>query len=183
MELLVFMGGMVSQLTSGLWIDNLGFKAPYWFIFCCLVLSVLYVIFIVPESRPRTTQQRVSFFSLQGVKKVWHVMKDPRNGARRNLILLVVCCGLITLTTLGVGGVIVLFLLHSPLCFSPDMIGYFSATRFAMQGLGAVVGIKLFGRCVTELNITRIGMTSLLLCLVVFGFSKKTWNVFMGKCK
>ncbi|KAL9982404.1 hypothetical protein ACROYT_G004441 [Oculina patagonica] len=181
MEFLVFFGGMISQLTSGLWIKNLGFVAPYWFIFSCLLASVLYIILFVPESRASTENKSIrKLFSLSNIKRVWHVYKNPRDGARRNLIIFTSCTGLIVLTTLGVGGVIVLFLLHSPLCFSAEKVGYFSAFRHFSHGLGAVLGIKLLGRCLNEVNIARVGIFSLASSLVVFGFSKVDWLVFMS---
>ncbi|KAL9982405.1 hypothetical protein ACROYT_G004442 [Oculina patagonica] len=181
MEFLVFFGGMISQLTSGLWIENLGFVAPYWFIFFCLLSSVLYVILFVPESRAPTENKSIrKLFSLSSVKRVWHVYKNPRDGARRNLIIFTLASGVIVLTTMGVSGVVVLFLLHSPLCFSAEKVGYFSAFRFFVQGLGAVLGIKLLGRCLNEVNIARVGIFSLALSLIVFGFSKVEWLVFMS---
>lgn len=181
MEFLVFFGGMISQLTSGLWIENLGFVAPYWFIFICLLASVLYVIFFVPESRASSTEHKSirKLFSLSSVKRVWYVYKNPRNGARRNLIIFTLSSGVVVLTSLGVAGVIVLFLLHSPLCFSAEKVGYFAAFRYFSQGLGAVLGIKLLGKCLNEVNIARAGIFSLALSLIVFGFSKVTWLVFM----
>ena len=182
----MFIGGMISQLTSGLWIENLGFIAPYWFIFVCLLMSVLYIIFFVPESRASSTRVDrkliiCKLFSLSSIKRVWYVYKYPRNGARRNLIIFTLCCGVVVLTTLGVSGVIVLFLLHSPLCFSAEKVGYFAAFRYFSQGLGAVLGIKVLGRCINEVNIARVGIISLALSLLVFGFSKDEWLVFMGK--
>ena len=187
MECLVFFGGMISQLTSGLWIENLGFVAPYWFIFVCLLASVLYVIFFVPESRASssTVDKKLivcKLFTLSSIKRVWYVYKYPRNGARRNLIIFTLCSGVIILTTLGVSGVTVLFLLHSPLCFSAEKVGYYAAFRYFSQGLGAILGIKLLGRCLNEVNIARVGIISLALLLLVFGFSKVEWLVFMGKC-
>ena len=181
-ELLVFMGGMVSQLTSGLWIENLGFLPPYWFIFSCLLASVAYVVFFVPESKPVTERTSVrQLCSLTAVKRVWHIYKNPRNGARRNLVIFTLSSGIVVLTSLGVGGVIVLFLLHSPLCFSPEKVGYFSAFRFASLGIGAVLGIKILARWMTEVNIARVGIISQVAFLLVFGFSKTTWLVFLCK--
>ena len=186
MECLVFFGGMISQLTSGLWIENLGFVAPYWFIFVCLLSSVLYIIVFVPESRASssTVDKKLimcKLFSLSSIKRVWYVYKYPRNGARRNLVIFTLCCGVTVLTTLGVSGVVVLFLLHSPLCFSAEKVGYFSAFRYFSQGLGAVLGIKLLGRCVNEVNIARAGIISVALSLLMLGFSKVEWLVFTGK--
>lgn len=186
MEFLVFFGGMISQLTSGLWIKNLGFVAPYWFIFVCLLASVLYIILFVPESRASssTADKKLiicKLFSFSGIRRVWYVYKYPRNGARRNLIIFTLSCGISVLTTLGVSGVVVLFLLHSPLCFSAEKVGYFSAFRYFSQGLGAVLGIKVLGRCINEVGIARVGIISLALSLLVLGFSKVEWLVFIGK--
>jgi len=183
MEFLVFTGGMVSQLTSGLWIENLGFIAPYWFSLACLLGSIFYVVFFVQESRASSTENQSirKLFSLTSIKRVWYVYKNPRNGARRNLIIFTLSSAVIVLTTLGVGGVIVLFLLHSPLCFSAEEVGYFSGFRFFVQGLGAVLGIKLLGRCVNEVNIVRAGIFSLAVALIVFGFSRTAWLVYMCK--
>lgn len=182
MELLVFIGGMISQLTSGLWIEKFGFVAPYWFIFGCLLASVVYVILFVPESRPSTSNGGTirKLFSLKSVKRVWYVYKFPRNGARRNLIIFTLSTGVVVLTILGVSGVIVLFLLHSPLCFSAEKVGYYSAFRYLTSGIGAVLGIKLLGKCFNEVNIARIGIISLASALLVFGFARKEWLVFLS---
>ena len=183
MELLVFIGGMISQLTSGLWIEKFGFVAPYWFIFGCLLASVFYVIFFVPESRPSTSKDGMirRLFRLTSVKRVWYVYKFPRNGTRRNLIIFTLSTGLVVLTILGISGVTVLFLLHSPLCFSAEKVGYFSAFRYLINGIGAVLGIKLLGKCFSEINIARIGIISLASGLLVFGFSRKESLVFLCK--
>lgn len=182
MEFLVYTGGMVSQLTSGLWIEHLGFIAPYWFILICLLISVLYVVFFVPESRAPSTEYKSvrHLFSLTSIRRVWHVYKNPRNGARRNLIIFTFSSAVTVLTTLGTSGVIVLFLLHSPLCFSPGEVGYYSAFRFFLTGLGAVLGIKLLGVCLSEVNIIRVGLVSLAAALIMFGFSRTTWLVYVA---
>ena len=179
----MFTGGMVSQLTSGLWIEHLGFIGPYWFILACLVSSVLYVIFFVPESRATSSEHKsiCSLFSFASINRVWNVYKNPRNGARRNLIIFTFSSGVIVLTTLGIGGVMVLYVLHSPLCFSAEQVGYFSGYRFFLQGFGAVLGVKLLGMCLSEINIIRVGIFSLAVALMMFGFSKATWLVYLGK--
>ena len=75
----------------------------------------------------------------------------------------------------------VLYVLHSPLCFSAEQVGYFSGYRFFLQGFGAVLGVKLLGMCLTEINIIRVGIFSLAVALMMFGFSKATWLVYLGK--
>jgi hypothetical protein len=181
MELLTFLGGMVSQLTSGLWIEKFGFIAPYWFILGCLLFSVIYTVFFLPESRPQTdVAQKTKLGSFQSIKRIYAVYKTPREGGRRNLILLTLSSALMMLTNQGVTGVITLFLLHTPLCFSPEYVGYFSALRSLSIGLGAILGIKLFGKWLTELSITRIGIVTRAGSLVFTGLSTTKLMIFMG---
>ena len=183
-ECSAFTGGMISQLTSGLWIDNVGFIAAYWFTFVLLLASILYVIFFVHESRASSCEHRslCKLFSLTSVKRVWQVFKNPRNGARRNLILFALSSVVIITTYLGVGGVVVLFVLHSPLCFSAEEVGYYFALQNLLRGVGAVLGIKLLGKCLNEVNIARAGIFSQAVAIIVLGFSRTSWLVYMCKC-
>jgi len=182
MQLMVLVGGLVSQVTSGLWIKRFGFIPPYWFILACEVVAALYVIIFVPESKPRTTQTpRVRFFSLRSLKIIWSVYRDPRDGYRRSLVMLLIGDGIVSLSTIGLSGVILLYVLRTPLCWSPTILGGFMAFRFLTQGVGGILGIGLLKRWLSEVNLTRIGLSSLLVSLVVFAFANKSWVVFLGK--
>ena len=174
---------LISQLTSGLWIENVGLMAAYWFTFACLFASFLYIIFFVRESRVFSSEHRslCKIFSLASVKRVWQVFKNPRNGARRNLIIFSLSSAVVFLTYLGVHGVMVLFILRSPLCFSAQEVGYYFALQLFLRGVGAVLGIKLLGKCLTEVNILRAGIFSQAVALIVFGFSRTAWLIYICK--
>ncbi|XP_031551724.1 proton-coupled folate transporter-like [Actinia tenebrosa] len=179
MELLTFLGGMVSQLTSGVWIENHGFITPYWFILACLLFSVLYTVFFLPESRPPSdVTEKTSLGSCQSIKRILAVYKAPREGGRFNLILLTLSSAFSQIATQGSTGIVTLFVLHTPLCFSPEFVGYIAALRSLCIGIGAILGIKLLGIWLTELSISRIGIVSSIGGLVTFGLSKTTFLVF-----
>lgn len=181
MQFVVFIGGVVSQLTSGAWLRRLGFIPPYWFIFACHVASSLWAIFLVPESKTNVTKKKLRFFSLDSLKAIWNVFKKPRNGGRKNLIMLVISDGIITLGVMGISGVVALFVLRTPLCWGPTTLGVFMAFRFFMQGFGGIVGIGLLKRCMHDINVTRIGMLSQAASLAFFAFADRNWMVFLGK--
>jgi PCFT/HCP family folate transporter-like MFS transporter 1/3 len=82
---------------------------------------------------------------------------------------------------MGLSGVILLFVLRTPLCWSPNVLGAFMAFRFLTQGLGGVIGIGILKRCCSDANIARIGLTSLIASLIVFAFANKTPMVFLGR--
>ncbi|XP_031555678.1 proton-coupled folate transporter-like isoform X2 [Actinia tenebrosa] len=179
MQLMILIGGLVSQITSGLWITRFGFIPPYWFILACQFSAAMYVIFIVPESKPKTRKDRIPFFSLRSLKVIWSVYRDPRHGYRRSLVLLLIGDGIVSLSTMGLSGVILLYVLRTPLCWSANVLGGFMAFRFLTQGLGGVIGIGLLKRCCSDQNIARIGLTSVIVSLVLFAFANKTSMVFL----
>ncbi|EDO38916.1 predicted protein, partial [Nematostella vectensis] len=180
MEALVFTGGMVSQLTSGLWIDKLGFTGPYWFIFGCLVIAFFYTIFLVPETRfPDENTEKSRFFSCKTLKRIWKVYSTPRDGGRKNMLLLTLNDALTQVAIQGVGPVMTLYILHSPLCFSADDLGYFSAVRFLVMGFGAVFGLKFLVKWIDELSISRLGLLTTIGTYVLFGFSTTRAMVFI----
>ena len=172
---------MVSQLTSGLWIEYLGFIPSTWFILGCYVLSGTWALFCLREI-PKPNENRVRFFSLQNIKCFFNLFRGRGETGRKNLILLMFCGGLVFLTTVGVDGVKSLYIMKSPLCWSPTLIGYYFAFEAFVHGIGTVVGIPCFGCCFKELNVARIGMVTIILASILLAFSDRTWMVFAGKC-
>ena len=171
----------MSQLTSGAWLKNLGFIPPYWFIFACHVASVLWAAFMVPESKQKSQKKKMRFFSFDSFRAIWSVYKNPRNGGRKNLIMLLISDGIITLGVMGISGVVALFVLRTPLCWGPGTLGVFMAFRFFMQGFGGIAGIGILKRFISEINVIRVGMVSQCASLAFFAFSDRTWMVFLGK--
>ena len=180
-ELLTFIGGAISQVTSGLWITRFGFEAPYWFILACYLAAILHILIFLPESRQRKKDEAwPKLFSFTGLKNCFAVFKISR-GVRRNILLLMFSTCTVTMTTLGLNGATNLFLLHSPLCFSPEYVGFFASLRLFSIGLGAVIGIKGLGKCLKELNVARVGVISAISGLVWFAFADTVIKVFFGK--
>lgn len=177
----MFVGGMVAQLSSGFWIEKLGFTAPYWFIFGCEVFALIYAAVLVPESKHLSKEERGKLFSLDNLKSSWKVYKKAVGTKKRNLIILTLCCGITAIPNMGIRGVTSLFLLYSPLCFSPERVGYFSALQNSVYGVGGIVTIKAFGMCLSHVNVVRISILSYLGFLVYFGFSKTLLMVFLSK--
>ena len=171
---------MVAQLTSGLWIEKLGFIAPYWIIFGCHVAAVLYAIFFVPESREKSDDAG-RLFSFENFKSSWKVYGKATGSKKRNLVVLIFCNGILAIAVMGINSVVNLYTLHSPLCFSPELVGYFLAFRQFMHGAGGVTAIKALGMCLSDANVSRIAMMSYIGFLVYLGFSTTLLMVFIGR--
>lgn len=179
--LAIFLAGVISHLTSGLWIENVGFIPAAWFILSCSVLAGVWTLFCVPESPRISNDTTVPFFSPENVKILFNLFRKKRETGRKNLLLLMICSGIVCLSGIGIDGVKRLFILKSPLCWSPSLIGYFFAFELFVHGIGSVAGVKFFGRCFRELTVARIGMMTLKLALILLAFSDRTWMVFLGK--
>lgn len=86
-----------------------------------------------------------------------------------------------TFTDEGVAGVKTLFIIKSPLCFSPTLVGYFLAYTLLIPGLGATVGVKLFRTFFSEKITGGIGVVSQIIGMASLAFSNRTWLVFLGE--
>lgn len=182
MQLMAFLGGFISQLTSGLWIERFGFIAPVWLMLACYSVAALWVIFLVPENCVRVTNEKNRFFELNHLKRLVNVFKVPRTGGSRRMLLLLMFVGAIcTFTDEGLTGVKTLFIIKSPLCFSPSLVGYFLAYTMLIFGLGAAVGVKLFRTFFSEKITGGIGVVSQMIGIAFFAFSNRTWLAFLGE--
>jgi len=179
--LAIFFAAVISQLTSGLWIVYVGFIPSAWFILACYVLSGIWALFCVREiPRQPNIDTTVRFFSLENVKCFLKLFRKRRDAGRRNLLVLLLCGGLVFLTTVGIDGVKSLYILKSPLCWSPTLVGYYYAFEAFVHGVGGVIGIPLLGRCFKELNVARVGMVTIVLASIILAFSDRTWMVFVS---
>jgi len=179
--LAIFFAAVISQLTSGLWIVHVGFIPSAWFIVGCYVLSGIWALFCVREiPRPTNNDTAVRFFSLENIKSFFKLFRKRRDVGRRNLVLLMLCGGFTFLTTVGIDGVKSLYILKSPLCWSPTLVGYYYAFQAFVHGVGSVIGIPLFGSCFKELNVARVGMITIILASIILAFSNNTWMVFVA---
>lgn len=97
------------------------------------------------------------------------------------LLLLMLVGAICTFTDEGVTGIKTLYVIKSPLCFSPSLVGYFLAYTLLTPGLGAAVGVKLFRTFFSEKIIGGIGVVSQMIGLASLAFSNRTWLVFLGE--
>ena len=175
------MAGVLGYMVSGFGIEFFGFIAPVWFILGCQVSCFLYLL-ILPESRPKVPDAP-RFLSLHSFKSMWSVYSKPRSdGGRKVLSLLITSNGLMWLTILGIDGIITLFYLASPLCFSSVMIGYMYSYWTFVIGAGAVVfTLRPLLRRVGEFKMAIVGSLSTSLALGWLAFCDRRWMIYVGK--
>ena len=78
------------------------------------------------------------------------------------------------------GSVTILFTKHYPLCWGPEMIGYYMATKTAVAGVGIPFAFKVVTKCFVETLIVIIGCVCYIISNVIVGLAKTTVAMFMS---
>ena len=119
--LAIFLAGVISLLTSGFWMEYVGFIPSVWFIWSCYFLVGFWTLFCVTEFPKPVTDTSVSFFSKENIKGFVNFFRKQREAGRKNLFLLMFCGGVIFLSRVGTDGVETLYVqkssLLAPLCW------------------------------------------------------------------
>ncbi|XP_020603497.1 solute carrier family 46 member 3-like [Orbicella faveolata] len=91
-------------------------------------------------------------------------------------------CALIFSVFGAVGDITVLYSKHSPLNFSPSLIGYFFAEFLFLKGVGVVLGIPLLTKVLkwSDFSIAIFGAFIATGFYPFIGFSSNRWMMFVG---
>lgn len=178
-------GGTIAQVTSGLWVEHLGYAASYWFIFACQLCTFLYVTFCLPESLQQLPLGDKSCLNCGDIRLLAGVIGKRRNGQGRLKILLLLLVSAFTLLPVGVlNQLSILYAKDSPLCWRADFIGYFLGCLFFVRAIGAVICMKIlkkFGW--KDYSVVQLGSVFLMGLLIMIGLSTTTLEMFLGGFK
>lgn len=83
----------------------------------------------------------------------------------------------------GFSDITVLYSKHSPLNFSPSLIGYFLAEYLFFKGVGIVLGIPLMTKILkwSDFTIAIIGAVISIGFYLFLGLASTKWMMFVGK--
>ncbi|XP_067046422.1 proton-coupled folate transporter-like [Acropora muricata] len=181
LEATAFISGMLSHLSSGWLINKTGYKAPYMMILCLHTFALFYVLLKLPESRAKHLMENsnVKVFSLQHMRVIICIFTDPRSGQRWKMCLLMLTSGLMIVSSIGFGSVIVLYAIDRPLCCNSILIGYYLATSFFVQAVGAVLGLRFLRLVLSEDAVMQAGMISIICSLIMMAFVETKTQFFM----
>lgn len=181
LEAIAFISGMLSQISSGWWIEKSGYLTPYYLITTLYLSAFLYTIFILRESRRGNEKpQTKGLCQFQHIKEVIRLFKEPRNGDRWRLVLLTFTTANIMMSSTGFGSVFILYALGSPLQFNSILIGYFLATSFFIQATGTILGLRYMSLCMSQTLLAQIGIISVIASLCCVAFIEDPHIIFAG---
>ncbi|XP_046575163.1 solute carrier family 46 member 3-like isoform X1 [Haliotis rubra] len=145
-----YLAAAASSASTGYFIKDTGFLYPSVTTLSIMLLSVLFVIFLLPETI--NTDRRSQYPSpVKAVKNVFGFYFSKDFGPKRGLFWLILASYFLSMFCgAGVSTVQYLFQLNLPFCWGPELIGYFNmAMCLGMQLLGIPV-IKLLHLCTSD---------------------------------
>ena len=123
LEVALGIGTVVANLAIGFLIPLIGYVYCYVLCTCLHTLNLLYVIFIVIETREKDPDVRL--FSVTHFVKIFKMfLKDNDDKRRWKLLLAMFLLFLSCCIELGGSDNITYFQIHRPICFTPVLIGF-----------------------------------------------------------
>lgn len=179
LDVILMSAASFAQLGLGYWIKAQGFFPPYMFVLGAGFISLLYGIFLVPESKPKTqnAQKNTAEYLTQGYKLC---IKADSTGRRWkiNMILLSYVVGNLGSTF----DVMTLYEMNTPLCWKSVLIGYYEAASMMTRCLATLAAVVIFERCMKmrEESQAISSHVSSVLEYVYLVFVKTTAMMFIG---
>ncbi|XP_006811206.1 proton-coupled folate transporter-like [Saccoglossus kowalevskii] len=175
LEACIFIGGSISQLSTGYWIQSSGLMPPVWLGYALLVCCVLYIVIWVKDTSP--TQSETSWSVKTQCLDVIHLFTRSSRYTCFQLSVLSVVAFLMFVEA-SINSIIMLYLLSTPFCFTSINIGYFQAVSYIFRAIGLLGAGKLISFCLKDLGMAITGFTSHFGYFVILIFATNKAMVF-----
>ncbi|XP_036398090.1 proton-coupled folate transporter [Megalops cyprinoides] len=193
-EAMIFIGGMVGFLLSGVLLQRFGFVVAFGAFCACHILALLYISLWlrdpgqVSSRLPATpsevdaglgnTQLKASILSYVRLS-FRAVFRDRPGQERLKLHFLILCTFLNNLIAVGDQSILLLFLMYEPREFTTEMYGVFNSTRMLLLGFSLMGLFPLMLRCIGEMTLAKMSALLRAASYVLLAFSMNTWMVFL----
>ncbi|XP_064622693.1 lysosomal proton-coupled steroid conjugate and bile acid symporter SLC46A3-like [Lineus longissimus] len=167
----------LAELGMGYFIKATGYLYPYMTCTGIMGLTVVYVVFFVPETIVPDKAKTVSI--KRSFRNIYHVYTFTEN--KRHIKLFLLCLMIFAfLFSFGGKSMQTLFVMNAPLCWGPVLIGIYSATSGMVLQIPGLIGLKLL-KClkVREIWIAAAGVVSATGGLVLNAFATTDLMMYM----
>ncbi|CAH1792034.1 unnamed protein product [Owenia fusiformis] len=178
LDSMIGISGAMASLGVGYWIKAQGFFYPYILCTSLQTLNLLYVSCFVPETVTRNPDiPIVSCSHFTNVAKVYRTGGEKYRQVRLILLLIVLfICGMPLISS----SVVTLYLLNTPLCLGPVMLGIYSSIWLIVRYVGSVIAVKLFSRWLQDTGLVILGCFSFIGYLLITAFATNNIVLFIG---
>ncbi|XP_067681037.1 proton-coupled folate transporter-like [Haliotis asinina] len=176
------LGSASGSLVAGVWTEEANFKQPLYFLIALSGATLLFTIFIFPETRRNLPKESLSVKEhLKLLKKsIQFYTKDTPDKRRWKLIVSLMTFFSSFSVELIKNTVLTLYLLATPFCWSKIQITGYAAARTIIDWI-CILGLThfLLGRF-SEVTIAIIGCVSNILFLGLIGFAQSSVLVIVA---
>lgn len=156
----------------------LGYVPPFWASVGVLFLCCFYIVIFLPESL-KEKQNFNRFSCLANARRIKEFVVANR-GPYINICLLLSFISFIFIDLDYFGSVTVLYTKHHPLCWGPEIIGYYMTAKTAFASAGIVFTFKVLTKYIPETLVVIIGCVCFMVSDVILGFAKTTLAMFLS---
>ncbi|XP_077980480.1 proton-coupled folate transporter-like [Glandiceps talaboti] len=157
-ETSLFVGGGVSQFSTGYWINSAGFIPPLWMLYSVTIFMTFYIVFWVEETAPLKNDVKWNF--QQQYVDIFRLFSESSRRVCFELVVLSMCMLLLFLILGSSSSITTLYMLGPPLCFSSISVGYYQAVFFATNAVGLLIIGKILSCCLTDMGMAQAGFIS-----------------------
>ncbi|XP_029964848.1 proton-coupled folate transporter [Salarias fasciatus] len=182
LEACLGLAGIVANIIGGKWLQAQGYINPFLLALSTSLAAALYTYLFVHESI--RTDPSAKLFTTRHHKAVWLLYRTGGCSAmaaerlhRCKLWLYTLCFFITVGVHFGIRDVHVLYVLSSPLCWGPYLIGIAAATQY-LSFLTSLLGLKVLQCCLQEAWVAVLGLASSIAGEVVIAFASTTQLMF-----
>jgi len=187
LELMIYISSALTSVLSGIWLSEVdcNFTSLTWPPFICYIISLLYSLFVLPESLPKV--QRQAKARKAGDKGLTTLWKGVLLYFRPKVVTLKlwICLGVLSTVIINATGAITIntyFFIHYPLQWTPEQIGLYGGYSSVTHGLALLLLMPVaLAIGVPDVVLAFIGVLSSCLGYLFIAGVRKTWQMFASK--
>lgn len=182
MEAVIGIGVSAASFGGGFFIQNYGFFYPALTATCAYAVVLVLVLLMETDTLREKPQQTLNIKeTLHDMFALFHDKSCMKDGQLWKFNLSIIIFILIYFAHIGEISVNTFYELGSPFCWSPESLGYFSASEYLWKSLGGLGLIKLLQKCgVVDEVVALFGMMSDIGHYVIMGLSTQSWMLYAG---
>lgn len=170
----------LASFAAGYLIQIFNYYAPFAIASVLLVISLIVMLTLLPESFPR--EKRITNTALKTVVSnsfSFFVSRDFGNN-RWKYQLLLLAHGFCDFSFLGRVGTETIYQMSEPFCWSAETVGWYGAARTAGMMVFGVASVKVFQACLPDISIAMIGVLSYAICFMITAFANNSNDLYVA---
>ncbi|XP_052275403.1 solute carrier family 46 member 3-like isoform X2 [Dreissena polymorpha] len=169
----------ISGIMSGFLIKHAGFFISTTVCTGLALFGLLVIVWFLPETNINIDNSKSSSLCLKVWAATLYCNCREWKYIRRPFVLITVCYFFQNLAVSHRGSIEILYQLGKPFCWTPEMIGLFSAARSTGQGLIGVLSIIPIKKGLSEINVALISAVFNTGSYILEGLATTTLELFL----